>query len=62
MDRQAVAKLTEFIVGSVENAQAHEKPFYHLQFTKVFPDDVYADMIREMPVAGDYRALLAASR
>ncbi len=57
MDRQAVAKLTEFIVGSVENAQAHEKPFYHLQFTKVFPDDIYADMIREMPVANDYRAL-----
>ena len=57
MDRQAVAKLTEFVVDSVENAQAHEKPFYHLQFTKVFPDDIYADMIREMPVAGDYRAL-----
>src|SRR5262249_46405307 len=57
MDRQAVAKLTEFIVGSVENAQAHEKPFYHLQFHKVFPDDIYAAMIREMPVAADYRAL-----
>jgi len=57
MDRQAVAKLTEFIVGSVESAQANEKPFYHLQFTKVFPDDIYAAMIREMPVAADYRAL-----
>jgi hypothetical protein len=57
MDRQAVAKLTEFIVGSVENAHAHEKPFYHLQFTKVFPDDIYSEMIREMPVAADYRAL-----
>ncbi len=57
MDRQAVAKLTEFIANSVENAQAHEKPFYHLQFTRVFPDDIYADMLREMPVANDYRAL-----
>jgi hypothetical protein len=57
MDRQAVAKLTEFIVGSLESAQAHEKPFYHLQFLKVFPDDIYAAMIREMPVAADYRAL-----
>ena len=28
MDRQAVATLTEFLVNSVENAQAHEKPFY----------------------------------
>ena len=57
MDRQAVVKLTEFVVDSVENAQAHEKPFYHLQFRKVFPDDIYAAMIREMPVAADYRAL-----
>jgi hypothetical protein len=57
MDRQAVATLTEFLVNSVENAQAHEKPFYHLQFTRVFPDDIYAAMLREMPVAADYRAL-----
>jgi hypothetical protein len=57
MDRQAVAKLTEFVANSVENAQAHEKPFYHLQFTRVFPDDIYAAMLREMPVAADYRAL-----
>jgi hypothetical protein len=57
LDRQAVAKLTEFVANSVENAQAHEKPFYHLQFSRVFPDDVYAAMLREMPVAADYRAL-----
>ena len=52
-----VAKLTEFLVDSIEQARAVEKPFYHLQFDRVFPDDIYAAMLREMPVARDYRAL-----
>jgi hypothetical protein len=55
--RQAVAKLTEFLVNSVEQARVVEKPFYHLEFDRVFPDDIYAAMLREMPVAGEYRAL-----
>jgi hypothetical protein len=55
--RRAVANLTEFLVSSVEQARAVEKPFYHLHFEKVFPDDIYAAMLREMPVAADYRAL-----
>jgi hypothetical protein len=55
--RQAVAKLTEFLVDSIEQARAVEKPFYHLQFDRVFPDDIYAAMLREMPVERDYRAL-----
>jgi hypothetical protein len=58
MDRRAeAAKLTSYIVQSIEQAQASEKPFYHLQFDRVFPDDIYAAMLREMPQAGDYRAL-----
>jgi hypothetical protein len=55
--RQAVADLTQFLVRSIEQARAVEKPFYHLQFDRVFPDDIYAAMLREMPVARDYRAL-----
>jgi hypothetical protein len=55
--RQAVAELTGFLVNSVEQARAVEKPFYHLEFDRVFPDDIYAAMLREMPQAGDYRAL-----
>jgi hypothetical protein len=55
--RQAVAKLTEFLVASVEQARAVEKPFYHLEFDRVFPDDIYTEMLREMPTAKDYRAL-----
>ena len=55
--REAVAKLTDFLVASVEAAQASEKPFYHLRFERVFPDDIYAAMIEQMPVAREYRAL-----
>ena len=55
--RQAVTDLTEFLVASIEQARAVEKPFYHLEFDRVFPEDTYAAMLREMPVAGDYRAL-----
>jgi hypothetical protein len=57
MDRREVAKLTEFLVASIDRAHANEKPFYHLRFDRVFPDDIYAAMIREMPVGRDYRAL-----
>lgn len=55
--RQAVEDLSRFLVASIEQARAVEKPFYHLQFDRVFPDDIYAAMLREMPVARDYRAL-----
>lgn len=55
--REAIATLTKFLVESVEQARAVEKPFYHLQFDRVFPADTYAAMLREMPVADDYRAL-----
>jgi hypothetical protein len=55
--RKAVANLTEFLVNSVEKARASETPFYHLEFDRVFPDDLYAAMLREMPESGDYRAL-----
>lgn len=55
--REEAAKLARFIVESIDNARASEEPFYHLQFDRVFPDDIYAAMIREMPQSTDYRAL-----
>jgi len=55
--RKAVANLSEFLVDSIERARAGVTPFSHLAFDRVFPDDLYAAMLREMPVARDYRAL-----
>jgi hypothetical protein len=58
MDRhQQASDLANFLVRSIEQARASETPFYHLHFDRVFPDEVYAAMLREMPVARDYRAL-----
>ena len=58
MDRRAeAAKLAKFIVASIDNARSSDAPFYHLQFERVFPDDIYAAMLREMPQAADYRPL-----
>src|SRR5262245_52868813 len=58
MDRHAAAaNLARFLVGSIEQARGSETPFYHIEFDRVFPDDIYAAMLREMPQNTDYRAL-----
>ena len=52
---RAVARLAEFVAQSVDAARAVEKPFFHLEFDRVFPDDVYAQILALMPEATDYR-------
>ncbi len=59
---QAVRQLSDFIAQSIEAARAVEKPFYHLEFDKVFPDDVYAQILRLMPVTADYRPMHGRSK
>ncbi|HVY57008.1 MAG TPA: hypothetical protein VHA77_04075 [Xanthobacteraceae bacterium] len=55
--KRDVKNLIDFVVASIEAGKAFEEPFYHLEFDRVFPDDIYAAMIRQMPVASDYRPL-----
>src|ERR1700724_309648 len=45
------------VVGNIDAGRAVERPFFHLAFDRVFPDDVYAEMIAAMPAAADYRPL-----
>jgi hypothetical protein len=52
-----VEKLTDYVVASIEAGKAVEKPFFHLEFDRIFPEDIYASIIRLMPVAADYRPL-----
>ncbi len=40
-----IQHLIDRVVANVEAARAVEKPFFHLEFDRVFPDDVYAAMI-----------------
>jgi hypothetical protein len=54
---RSCADLIQFVVASIEAGQALEAPFFHLEFTRVFPDDIYQAMIAAMPAAADYRPL-----
>src|SRR5271163_3986213 len=50
------------VVANIKAARVVDKPFYHLEFDRVFPDDVYARMIAAMPNAADYRPLPGRNR
>jgi hypothetical protein len=58
----AAERLREFVVRAVEAAPAYETPFYHLVLDRIFPDDVYAAMLANMPEAADYRPMHGRSK
>ena len=60
--RHAIERLSAFITQSVDAARAVEKPFFHLEFDRVFPDDVYAQILALMPEATDYRPMHGRSK
>ena len=60
--RRAVDKLSAFVANSVANAHVVEKPFFHIEFDNVFPEDVYRDILRLMPVTRDYRPMHGRSK
>jgi hypothetical protein len=60
--RRAAARLAEFVAQSVDAARAVEKPFFHLEFDRVFPDDTYAQMLTLMPNSADYRPMHGRSK
>jgi hypothetical protein len=60
--RLAVERVRDFVVAAVETAHAFETPYYHLVLERVFPDDVYAAMLANMPVAADYRPMHGRSK
>ena len=62
-DRElAVARLRDFVVSRVEAAPSHDEPFFHLVLDGVFPTDVYAAMLANMPDAADYRPMHGRSK
>src|SRR5215831_12602946 len=58
----AAGRLHEFVVRAIETAPAYETPFYHLVLDRIFPDDVYAAMLANMPEASDYRPMHGRSK
>jgi hypothetical protein len=60
--RRGVENLSRFVAASIGLGRASDKPFYHLVFDRVFPDDVYNAMLTAMPVASDYRPMSGRSK
>jgi hypothetical protein len=60
--RRAADRLAEFVAHSIDAARAVEKPFFHLEFDRVFPDDIYAQILELMPQANDYRPMHGRSK
>lgn len=58
----AIDRLTKSVVAAVEGAHIDSAPFYHLQFSNIFPDDAYAAMLAAMPSDEDYRPMSGRSR
>jgi hypothetical protein len=58
----AVKRLRNHVVNAVEAAVASDAPFYHLVLDRVFPDDVYAAMLANMPASSDYRPMHGRSK
>src|SRR5271155_6268259 len=58
----AIERLRGFVAASVEASPAFEASFYHLVLDRVFPDDVYAAMLANMPEAADYRPMHGRSK
>jgi len=60
--RRAADSLAEFVVHSVNAARAVDKPFFHLEFDRVFPPDLYSQMLALMPESSDYRPMHGRSK
>ena len=60
--RRAAERLADFVAQSVDAARAVDKPFFHLEFDRVFPDDIYAQILALMPEAADYRPMHGRSK
>jgi hypothetical protein len=60
--KRAVVRLRDFVVASVDAAAPSSAPFDHLVLERVFPDDMYAAMLANMPEGSDYRPMHGRSK
>src|ERR1700722_3379088 len=55
MDRRELNRIIDHVAAAIDAAPTGQDPFFHLRLANIFPPDVYAKMMQEMPVANDYR-------
>ena len=60
--RLASDGLRDFLATSVDAALCGDTPFNHLVLDRVFPDDIYAAMLANMPEASEYRPMHGRSK
>jgi len=60
--RLAIENLRDYIAASVDAASSFDAPFTHLVLDRVFPEEVYAQMLANMPEANDYRPMHGRSK
>ena len=60
--RLAVDNLSTFVAASVVASNFSDAPFVHLVLDRVFPEEVYAQMLANMPEANDYRPMHGRSK
>jgi hypothetical protein len=58
----AIERLRDFVAKAVDAATASDAPFYHLVLDRVFPEDIYAAMLANMPASSDYRPMHGRSK
>ena len=54
--------LIRYVAEAIGRARASDAPFFHLEFNRIVPDDVYAAMLQTMPGNESYRAMAGRSR
>ena len=55
--RETAARLAEFVATSIDACRVVQEPFFHLEFERVFPADIYESMLASMPEASEYRPM-----
>jgi hypothetical protein len=55
--REVAARLADLLSVSIDGCRVVEEPFFHLEFDRVFPADVYEAMRVGMPEASEYRPM-----
>jgi hypothetical protein len=55
MDQRDLNRIVDHVAAAIDTAPEGKDPFFHLKLQNVFPDDIYAEMMEEMPLATDYR-------
>jgi len=60
--REATAALIRYLVAAIGAAREVPAPFFHLEMDRVFPPELYQQMLALMPVAADYRPMSGRSK